>query len=133
MRPDLYRMFYPLPAEEQDRWAEILNLPFADYAARGEEEAGKYGCTQETSGDVLVWVGKTGSLELMLFRVPDPGNLGVVRSIYGTLEETGCPMAYAFVNQRGDAQDAWDVFQLSRLSYLCHCNRVSGPGSTCRD
>jgi hypothetical protein len=29
MRPDLYRMFYPLPDEEQDRWAEIVRLPSA--------------------------------------------------------------------------------------------------------
>ena len=40
MRPDLYRMFFPLPQEEQDRWVEMVSLPFSDYAARfGEEVA----------------------------------------------------------------------------------------------
>lgn len=131
MRPDLYRMFYPLSQEEQDRWAGILDLPTSEYASVLGEEADKYGCRQEERGDGFAWIGETGSLELMLFRVPDPGNLGRVLAMYRTLEETHCPIAYAFVNQRADDRDAWDIFQLSRLSYLCHCNRVSGPGSAC--
>lgn len=50
MRPDLYRMFYPLSDEEEDRWAEIVRLPSPEYVARVEEEAGKHGCTQEERG-----------------------------------------------------------------------------------
>ena len=62
---------------------------------------------------------------------PDPGNLGRIRAMHETLAETHCPIAYAFVNQRQDAPDAWDIFHFSRLSYFCHWNRVSGPDSTC--
>ena len=47
MRPDLYRMFYPLEKSEQDRWAEIVRLPFPDFAARVEEAA-------EDRGDLRV-------------------------------------------------------------------------------
>jgi hypothetical protein len=36
MRPDLYRMFYPISDEEQDRWAAMMGLPFPDFAARIE-------------------------------------------------------------------------------------------------
>lgn len=133
MRPDLYRMFYPLSRKEQDRWAGILKLPFDEYAAKVGEVAEEYGCRQETRGDALSWTGETGDLELMLYRIPDPGKLARIRAMYETLDETACPIAYAFVNQRPDARDAWDIFQLSRLSYLCHCNRVSGPGSDCED
>jgi len=126
-------MFYPLSEEEQDRWARTLNLPFSKYAAQSGEEAGRYGCVQEERGDALAWIGETGGLELMLFRIPDPGNLGRIRTMYQTLADSHCPVAYAFVNQRSDAPEAWDVFQLSRLSYLCHCNRLSGPGSRCEE
>lgn len=133
MRPDLYRMFYPMKKPEEKKWAEIVQLPEQDYLSRLEEKAEQFHCRQESNGDTVSWFGKVGNLELMIFRIPDPGNLSAVRAVYDTIAATNCPMAYAFVNQRGDSVAAWDVFQLSRLSYLCHCNRVSGPGSECGD
>lgn len=131
MRPDLYRMFYPLDRTEQNEWAEIVQLPHADYVACLADKAQVYDCRQEVEEDAVRWFGKAGNLELMLFRIPDPGNLRAVTAIYAAIADTECPIAYAFVNQRGDHRDAWDVFQFSRLSYLNHCNRVSGPGSEC--
>ncbi|MDH3292166.1 MAG: hypothetical protein OEO20_11020 [Gemmatimonadota bacterium] len=131
MRPDLYRMFYPLDRPAQNEWAEIVQLSQVDYVACLADKAQQYDCRQEVSGDAIRWHGKAGNLELMLFRIPDPGNLSAVRAVYAAIAEAECPIAFAFVNQRGDHRDAWDVFQFSRLSYLCHCNRVSGPGSEC--
>lgn len=131
MRPDLYRMFYPLQTEDQEEWASIVVLPPDAYEERLNAEAEKLGYRQEARGSGLLWSGPAGNPELMLFRIPDPGNLDAVRKMYEVIAESNCPIAYAFVNQRGDAIDAWDVFQLSRLSYLCHCNRISGPGSSC--
>ena len=66
-------------------------------------------------------------------RADNPGNLPAVRAVYALIAEDNCPMAYVFVNQRGDSVEAWDVFECSRLSYLCHCNRLSGPGAGCSD
>ena len=131
MRPDIYRMFYPLSVADQKKWTEIVQLPDERYAAEVGKRAGQFGCNQEQSGGTIVWRGPTGNVELMLFRIPDPGNLGAIRAMYDEIAESACPVAYAFVNQRGDSVGAWDVFQLSRLSYLCHCNRVSGPGADC--
>jgi hypothetical protein len=124
-------MFYPLDAKAQKRWAEIVQLPDEEFAAEVAERAEQYDCRQECRGDTIVWLGRAGNVELMLFRIPDPGNLGAIRAMYDEIAESACPIAYAFVNQRGDAVGAWDVFQASRLSYLCHCNRVSGPGADC--
>jgi len=131
MRRDLYGMFYPLARSEQEEWAEIVRLPTRDYLSRLAEKATRFDCRQESDGEMVRWFGRAGNLELMLFRIPDPGDLRAVRSLYATLEETSCPIAFAFVNQRGDHQDAWDVFHFSRVSYLCHSNRVCGPGSEC--
>jgi hypothetical protein len=131
MRRDLYGMFYPLDKAEQDEWAEIVRLPSEQYLARLAEKAQRYGCRQSSTGEIVSWLGGAGNLELMLSRIPDPGDLSAVQAIYAVLAETNCPIAFAFVNQRGDHPDAWDVFHFSRLSYLCHGNRVSGPGSEC--
>ncbi|KPK48199.1 MAG: hypothetical protein AMS22_15740 [Thiotrichales bacterium SG8_50] len=133
MRPGLYRMFYPLKKSEERKWAEIVQLPEQDYLSHLREKVEQFDCRQENNGDTVSWFGKAGNLELMLFRIPDPGNLSAVRAVYDAIADSNCPMAYAFVNQRGDNIAAWDVFQLSRLSYLCHCNRFFGPGSDCGD
>jgi hypothetical protein len=131
MRRDLYGMFYALGEAERAEWAKIVRLPSADYLARLADKAAEHGCRQEADGETARWLGPSGNLELMLFRIPDPGDLKAVRAVYAALEETGCPIAFAFVNQRGDHSDAWDVFHFSRLSYLCHGNRIAGPGADC--
>lgn len=28
-----------------------------------------------------------------------------------------------------DGESTWDIFHMSKRTYLAHCNRVSGPGS----
>ena len=81
MRPDLFRMFYPLSQEAQDRWGETVTLPFPEYSSRVAMEAETFGCFQEEHEEVLAWTGTRGSLELMLFRIPDPGNLDAVRAV----------------------------------------------------
>jgi hypothetical protein len=131
MRRDLYGMFYPLARREQDEWAEIVRLPTDQYLSRVAEKAAEFACRQENDGETVRWIGAAGNLELMLFRIPDPGDLARVRSIFATLEETRCPVAFALVNQRGDHAEAWDVFHFSRLSHLCHGKRIAGPGSDC--
>jgi hypothetical protein len=131
MRPDLYRMFCPLEKTEQDEWAAIIVKPFDEYAAGLAEKAATFGCHQEVDGETVIWKGETGATEAMFFRIPDPGNLGAIRAMYDEVAEAASPLAFAFVNQRGDSRDAWDIFHMSRLSYLCHGNRVSGPGADC--
>jgi len=131
MRPDLYRMFFPLGQLERSDWASIVRLPEAEYAARLADKARDSQCRQEARGEGIAWVGRAGNTELLWFRIPDPSDLGAIRRMYESLGGGNCPLAYAFVNQRGDGADTWDVFQMSRLSYLCHCNRLSGPGADC--
>ena len=45
--------------------------------------------------------------------------------------EAEAPLAYTFVHQLPDGPGTWDIFHMSKLSCLAHCNRVSGPGADC--
>jgi hypothetical protein len=70
---------------------------------------------------------------MLLFRIPDPRDLSSVRRVYDTIAANEAPLAYAFVNQVPDGLGTWDIFHMSKLTYLAHCNRVSGPGSECQE
>jgi hypothetical protein len=54
-----------------------------------------------------------------------------VRLVYDTIAASEAPLAYAFVHQLADGEGTWDIFHMSGLTYLAHCNRVSGPGAEC--
>ena len=64
-----------------------------------------------------------------LFRLSDPRDLSAVQTVCDTIAANEAPLAYTFVNQVPDGPETWDIFHMSKLTYLAHCNRVSGPGS----
>ena len=126
--PQLFRMFYPLDRAEQAKWARILSLPEDEYRSALEDEALKRGLQQTVLGDAVAW--SDGEQQLMLlFRIADPRDLEAVREVYETIAANEAPLAYTFVHQIPDGPDTWDIFHMSKLTYLAHCNRVSGPGS----
>ena len=125
----LFRMFYPLSPSEQRRWAGILGLTHADYLSALEGEAHARGLRQETHEGFVAWSDAQGRRLLLLFRLYNPGDLAAVRQVYETIAAHPSPLAYAFVQQLPDGEGTWDIFHMSKLSYLAHCNRVSGPGS----
>ncbi len=128
---DLFRMFYPLSTAEQRRWAEILSLPEDTYLSALEGEALKRGLQQSLVGGAVAWLDGDGHQLMLLFRLADPRDLEAVRAVYDTISENEAPLAYTFVHQIADGEGTWDIFHMSRLTYLAHCNRVSGPGSEC--
>jgi hypothetical protein len=128
---DLFRMFYPLSDSEQRRWAGMLSLPEEEYVSALENEAHKHGLAQHVVNDALAWSDREGRQLMLLFRVPHPGNLDAVRAVYDTIAANEAPLAYTFVQQLPDGENTWDIFHMSKLTYLAHCNRVSGPGSEC--
>ncbi len=125
---ELAGMFYPLDDAEQRRWADMLALPDGDYAEALAAEAAARGLRQETLDDVLAWYDEDEQL-MLLFRVPDPRDLGAVRRVYDVIADNPAPLAYTFVHQLPDGKGTWDIFHMSMLTYLAHCNRVSGPGA----
>ena len=125
----LFDMFYPLNMAEQRRWAAILSLSEDAYLSALEEEASKWGLRQKRVEGAVAWSDKDEHELLLLFRVEDPSLLDAIRQVYDTIAAHDAPLAYAFVRQLPDGKDTWDIFHMSKLTYLAHCNRVSGPGS----
>jgi hypothetical protein len=126
---ELFRMFYPLGPAEQSRWAALFSLPEDGYVAALGEEAARRGLEQQVLGDAVAWLDQGGQQLMLLFRLPDPRDLSAVRRVYDTIAANEAALAYTFVNQIPDGPGTWDIFHMSRLTYLAHCNRVSGPGS----
>jgi len=130
---DLFRMFYPLGKAEQSEWAAILSLPEDEYVSALQDQALERGLGQEVVDGAVAWMDDEGRQLMLLFRLSDPRDLSAVRRIYDTIAANEAPLAYTFVNQVPDGPETWDIFHMSRLTYLAHCNRVSGPGSECED
>jgi hypothetical protein len=107
----------------------IVQMPETAYLSGLGERARSLGLRQEEREAAVGWVSPSGALQVLFFRIPNPGDLNAIRDMYDAVGAIGCPLAYAFVQQVGDGKDTWDVFQLSAVSYLAHCNRLSGPGS----
>ncbi len=128
---NLFQMFYPLSRAEQSRWAAILALPEDEYLSALESEAGKRGLQQSVVDGAVAWLDRDGHQLMLLFRVADPRDLGAVRAVYDAISANQAPLAYTFVHQIADGEGTWDIFHMSKLTYLAHCNRVSGPGSEC--
>ena len=126
---ELFRMFYPLGNAEQSRWAALLSLPQDEYVAALGEEARNRGLEQQVLDDAVAWTDPDGQQLMLLFRLPNPRDLSAVRSVYDTIAVNEAPLAYTFVHQVPDGPGTWDIFHMSKLTYLAHCNRVSGPGS----
>lgn len=125
----LVEMFYPLDTAEKRRWAGILALPERAYVSALEAEASKRGLKQRLVDGAVSWLDDAGRQLMLLFRVEDPSSLDAVRRVYDTIAANDAPLAYTFVQQIPDGKGTWDIFHMSRLTYLSHCNRVSGPGA----
>lgn len=129
MLRDLSRMFYPLTGAERRKWAAIVAQPEREYVSALEREALARGLQQRALDTAVAWVDREGRPLMLLFRIADPGDLAAVRRLYDTIAAHEAPLAYAFVHQRPDGEGTWDIFHMSKLTYLAHCNRVSGPGT----
>lgn len=129
----LFQMFYPLSRSEQRKWAEILCQPEEEYVRALEDEAEERGLRQRVLDGAVAWLGDGDRQLMLLFRISDPQDLQSVRAMYDVIAANEAPLAYAFVHQVPDGQGTWDIFHMSRLTYLAHCNRVSGPGAECEE
>jgi hypothetical protein len=128
---ELFTMFYPLDGADQRRWAAALALPEPEYVSALAREAEARGLRQMALGDAVAWTDDDRTQLMLLFRITDPRDLAAVRRVYDTIAANTAPLAYTFVQQLPDGEGTWDIFHMSKLSYLAHCNRVSGPGAEC--
>ena len=125
----LFKMFYPMKHAERKRWARVVAMEEGEYRQTLNDKALALGLVQRVIDEAVAWTDPQGAILLLFFRVFDPRELETIRRVYDTIARTRCFCAYVFLHQLPDGAGTWDVFQLSRLSWLAHCNRISGPGS----
>ena len=125
----LFKMFWPMSKSDQSEWFRILQMDQPEFYRELEGRARDLGLLQKDIDGAVAWCADDESVLLLFYRICDPRKLDDVRHVYDLIAQTNCYVAYAFVNQLPDGDGTWDIFQLSRLSYMAHCNRVSGPGS----
>jgi hypothetical protein len=115
---DLFRMFYPLSKAEQRRWAALLSLSEEEYVSALESEALKRGLQQSVVDGAVAWLDRDGHQLMLLFRVPDPRDLGAVRGVYDTISENEAPWrTRSFTKpQTGGARGTFSTCRSSRIS-----------------
>ena len=133
MRDDIFGMLYPLAKETQKILAQAVKESEEKFTSFLAELANQGGYKQIQSDNNAAWIDESGVMQVMFFRILDPGKIDAIRSVYDTIKENKCPLAYVFIHQIPDGDGTWDIFRLSERSYMEHCNRVSGPGSWCGD
>ena len=125
----LFKMFWPMSKSAQDEWFRIIQMGQQEFSSELEGRARDLGLAQRDVYGAVAWCADDESVLLLFYRIFDPRKLDEVRHVYDLIAQTNCYLAYVFVNQLPDGDGTWDIFQLSRLSYMAHCNRISGPGS----
>jgi hypothetical protein len=132
MRDDIFGMFYPLSQEIQQTLAHTVRDSQEKFTELLAELARQSGHEQIPNGNGISWTDESGAVQVMFFRVTEPGNIDAIRSVYEAVKEKNSPLAFVFVHQVPDGRGTWDIFRLSEQSYMEHCNRISGPGSWCQ-
>jgi hypothetical protein len=93
-------------------------------------KAAEAGCTQEPGDGCLVWKREQADQVKYVF-VDDPSDIDAVRSVFNDDSNVRVPVCFVVVQQpdesetRGDV--VFDIFRLSRKSYLWHFYRVYAP------
>ena len=131
MRDDIFGMFYPLSKEIQQTLAQTVRDSDEKFTELLAELARQSGYEQIRTVNGVSWT-EDDAVQVMFFRVTEPGDIDAIRSVYDTVKENNSPLAFVFIHQVPDGLGTWDIFRLSEQSYMEHCNRISGPGSWCQ-
>jgi hypothetical protein len=113
-------------------WGKLFASPRAELTSTMASKAQAYGCVQREAGDVLTWDGGNG-IEVAFFIIDDPSDLAAVRRAYGVVAALQPPVGFLIVRQPAGKDPrggiVFDIFRVSRESYLCHDARVCTPRS----
>ncbi len=125
-RIGLSGMFYPLERKYERRWANLFRSDFDKIVIGLAEHAGEKNYAQETiSKNAVIWKDPDDkSVECMFYFIDDPSDLDSVMDIFKVIKKVQPFFTYAIVHQVKDGENCYDIFRLSKFSYLEHCNRV---------
>lgn len=125
-RLEIFNMFYPLEKNAKKKWAKVFNSSFAEIVKRFADESITINYEQTQSKNLIFWKDKTNSkVECMFCFINDLTDLNRVYSIFRHIKQHKPFLTYAIVHQKKDGETTYDIFRLSKFSYLEHCNRVN--------
>lgn len=125
----LFRMFYPIDKNLERRWGRIFDSEFKDVCAFFQEAADKHNYEQKNLGkQIILWRDKEDStVEALFYFVREASDLNQVQNVFKRIQKHRPAVTYAIVHQKKEGEGVYDIFRLSRFSYLEHCNRVRSP------
>ena len=128
-RLQLYNMFYPLERTPERRWARLFSSSFETICEGMVEKAEEYKYLQEAKKDEhLLWRDPDEkNVECMFYFFPDATSFDRLFELVQHIHDYNTPLTYVIVHQKKDGQGVYDIFRLSKFSWLEHCNRVRVP------
>jgi hypothetical protein len=105
-------------------WGRVFASPVPKIAEALAPFAERAGCKQKILKDSIIWQGRDKNPEIMFCFIPEPSDLKAVRAVYGKVAKLNPILTFVIVHQKSDGIGSYDIFRLSRISYLEHYNRV---------
>ena len=128
MRDDLYDLFTVYRSDFQYRWNDAIHQGFDAFAAEVEKMLPDKSLVQESEGKRVYWKDSDGRVEVMFAFIVDPTDLDGIIEAYQEIKHQDIPLTFVIIEQRSDGPRNYDIFRLSRSSYMEHNNRAWPPG-----
>jgi hypothetical protein len=128
-RIEIAKLFYPLDRNEERKWARIFHNGLDSLCVRLEPEASKLKFDQDlVEKSFILWKDPDSNKnECMFCLITDATSFQSIQAVIKKIEALKPTFTYALVHQKKDGEGTYDIFRLSKFSYLEHCNRVKVP------
>jgi hypothetical protein len=128
-RIELSKLFYPLERKYERRWGRTFDSGFDQLHSELQELAEERQYFQDKiDHNTILWKDAVdGTAECMFCLINDATNLGTIQDVFQKIEKYKPVFTYAVVHQVKDGEGVFDIFRLSKFSYMEHCNRVRAP------
>ena len=120
------QLFESLKQNEKRKWARIFRDGLEILRSDLVQKARELELTQEIIDEnYILWKNpKSGTNECLFYIIKDPAVFNELKDLVDMIEKLMPVFTYAIVHQRKDGENTFDIFRLSKFSYLEHCNRV---------
>jgi hypothetical protein len=128
-RIEISKLFYPLDRNEEKKWAIIFRNGLDSLYAKLEIEASKLDFVQDLVQDkFIIWKDlPSNTNECMFCIITDATAFKSIQDVINHIEAFMPTFTYTIVHQVKDGEGTYDIFRLSKFSYLEHCKRVKIP------
>jgi hypothetical protein len=111
-------------------WGRLYSSPWEEPIQGMNTRASAIGLNQEVKERDIFWLSGAKPRVKFCF-VPDPSDIEAIRRIFNDQENAYLPACFIIVTQPDPSDERneiiFDIFKVSRQSYLWHFNRVFTP------